>query len=121
MPNTLKDSDVEKGYQASLSWLALLDKENYSESWDQSSSLMKSTIENQSWNQILQQTRKNLGKVISRTIVDKRIAKNPKDLPPGNYLVMVYKTQFKNKASALELVTLFLENDQWRTVTYQSN
>ena len=112
---------VEAAYQASLSWLKLLDKEKYGDSWEKSSSLMKTAIQKEAWTHVLEQTHKPFGHLISRDIMDKRAAKNPKGLPPGEYMVMVYKSSFAHKASTLELVTLYLEKGHWNIVTYQAN
>jgi len=77
------------------------------------------TIGKEEWIELEQATRKPLGKVISRDVVDERIAKNPKGLPVGNYMVLFYNTSFTNRKDAHELVTLMQESDgKWRVLTY---
>lgn len=113
-PNPLQASAI-----ASQSWLNLLDKGNYAGSWDQASSIMKHTIPKEEWQHILEKVRKPLGHMNSRQVLDQRTAKNPQGLPPGDYMVMFYKTSFEKKAMAYELVTLYLEDGEWRVLTYQ--
>ncbi len=102
-------------------WLALIDKKQYKEAWDQSSNLMKNTLDLDTWNQVMLHVREPFGTVTSREVADERTAKDPKGLPAGDYMVMFYKTVFSNRPNAYELVTLFYDDGVWRVVTYQVN
>lgn len=103
---------------ASQVWLNLLDTNKYAESWDRASSLTKLTVKKDEWIQILERSRRPLGSVTSRQVVDQRTAKDPNAMPKGDYIVMFYKTVFAHK-TAFELITLYLEDGQWRVLTYQ--
>lgn len=100
-------------------WLSTVDKGDYSKSWDEMSSITKNTVKKDEWEQIMTKTRKPLGAVKVRSVADIRSATNPKNLPAGNYMVMIYKTSFATKPDSHELVTLFLQNGQWNVLTYQ--
>lgn len=113
------NSALEASAKASLDWLSLVDRNKYAESWDQSSALTKLTVNKDEWITILEKTRKPLGSVSSRQVADQRTAKDPSGLPKGDYIVMFYKTAFSHKPAAFELVTLYLEDGQWRVLTYQ--
>lgn len=113
--SVLKDSAA-----ASLAWLALVDRNQYGESWDKSSTLTKLTVAKDEWVQILEKTRKPLGAVTSRQVVDQRTAIDPSGMPKGKYIVMFYKTVFAHK-TAYELVTLNQEDGHWSVLTYQVN
>lgn len=113
------DGNLQAAAIASQTWLELVDKDHYDRSWDEISSVTKAKIPKAEWTKILNKTRKPLGLVKSRDMVDQRTAVNPKNLPAGDYMVMVYKTTFKNKPAAYELVTLYLQGGQWRVLTYQ--
>jgi len=104
---------------AAASWLALLDKGNYGESWDQADALFRLTVPKRDWTALMEKIRKPLGRVISREILDQRVAADPQGLPPGDYMVLIYNTSFSNKSSAHELVTLKQENKKWKVLTYQ--
>jgi len=118
---TVDRPTVEAAAQASLAWLKLFDQGKYGDSWDKGSSLLKGSIEREGWVQMQNQTHKPFGSVIKREVADERFAKNPHGLPPGDYMVMVYRTTFSNKKSAIEIVTLFLEKGHWSVVTYQAS
>lgn len=117
--NNTANGSLQASALASLNWLNLIDKGRYGDSWEQASALMKLTIHKDEWEKLMEKTRKSLGSVISRQVLDQRTAKNPHGLPQGAYMVMFYKTEFSHKSSAYELVTLFLEDGEWRVITYQ--
>lgn len=118
----IKESKVPgaaESAQASLEWLKIVDDGDYAKSWDSASKLFQMTIGKDEWMELEQATRKPLGKVINREVVDERVAKNPKGLPVGNYMVLFYNTSFTNRKDAHELVTLMQESDgKWRVLTY---
>lgn len=111
-------SVLQAAANASQAWLSLLDRNLYAESWSTLSSLTKLTIRKDEWVEILEKTRRPLGGVGSRQVVDERTAKDPGGMPKGDYIVMFYKTQFSRKAG-FELVTLYLEDGKWVVSTYQ--
>lgn len=116
---TVPNAQLEASAMATQAWLDKVDKGHYGESWDNASELLKLTMTKDDWEKLMEKTRKPLGAVKSRQVVDQRVAKNPKGLPAGDYIVMVYKTVFAKKADATELVTLFLQDGSWHVLTYQ--
>lgn len=116
---SFSDNALQASAAASQAWLGLLDKAQYGQSWDQSATITKLTINKEDWVQILEKTRRPLGAVSSREVVDQRTAQDPKGLPKGDYIVMVYKTVFSHQPAKVELVTLYLEDGKWHVVTYQ--
>lgn len=114
-PAVLKDSA-----DASLAWLNIIDQEKYDEAWEKGALTLKLRLPVKSWTSILDASRKPLGKVVNRKVVDQRTSKNPPGLPAGDYMVMIYSTDFTAKKGATELATLVLESDgKWRGLTYQ--
>jgi hypothetical protein len=110
---------LQASAMATQSWLKFVDQGKYGESWDEASALMKLTIKKDEWMTLLNQIRKPAGSLVNRQMLDQRVAKNPHGLPKGDYMVMFYKTDFSGKSGAYELVTLFLEDGEWRVLTYQ--
>ena len=112
--------EITSSRNASEQWLILIDKGKYAESWRQGSIVFQRTIPVDRWIGLVKSTRRPLGNVISRKVLDQRTAKDPKGLLPGDYMVLFYDTSFSKKGVAHELVTLVLEKDgQWRVLTYQ--
>lgn len=116
-PQELKD--LKDTVQVSESFLESLDSGNYNGSWERASRNFQSTIPEGEWNSAMGKIRKPLGQVVHREIADQRVAKNPARLPPGDYMVLFYRSSFSNKANAYELVTLVKEDGQWKVLTYQ--
>lgn len=113
------DNEMAASAIAAKSWIELVDKGKYAESWDASSSLLKRTMSKAEWVRVLEATRKPLGNASSRTIIDQRPAPNPKGLPPGDYMVVLYSTVFDTKPKGKELITMEQGDDgQWRVMTY---
>lgn len=103
---------------AAQSWLDMVDKNRYSDSWDHASTLMKRTVSKGEWEKILNVTRKPQGAVIKRTLVQQLPAQNPKNMPRGDYMVILYQTSFAGKPATKELLTLSFEHGEWRVITY---
>lgn len=118
---TEMDAQLTVSQLATKEWINLVDQGRYGDSWDAASVLMKITVSRREWERILTVTRKPLGSVINRTLAEQRPAQNPKGLPAGDYMVILYNTTFSGKSGAKELVTLYLENNQWKVVTYLVN
>ncbi len=117
--NTPAKGSLESSAIAAKAWLEVVDRSQYAESWDKASGLMRMTIPKDEWVKLMTSTRRPLGGVSSRQVLDQRVAKNPHGLPPGDYMVMYYKTAFSTKPDAKELVTLYSEDGDWRVLTYQ--
>ncbi len=112
-------STLQHAASASTTWLEFLDKGKYAESWDHSSVIMQTTVGKDEWVKLMTSSRKPLGSLKSRQVLDQRTSKNPHGLPAGDYMVMYYKTAFAHRPEAKELVTLHLENGKWSVLTYQ--
>ncbi len=105
--------------QAARSWLALVDHGKYAESWTYSAEYFKNAISKSKWNKTLTAVRKPLAGVISRKVILKQFAASLPGVPDGEYVVIQFKTSFKNKASSVETVTPSLEKDGvWRVSGY---
>lgn len=103
-------------------WLKIVDDGNFGNSWNEMALRTKLTIQKGEWEQIMNAMRKPLGRSLSRRIAEQRPAPNPKGLPAGDYMMIVYSSVFSNKSSAQELVTLVLGEDRkWHVLTYLVN
>lgn len=111
---------IRDSAQAAEQWLKILDDGKFQDSWDRASMTLRLTVPKRNWIALMENIKKPYGTVQSRKIIDQRPAKNPKDLPKGDYMVLVFEASFANKKTAHELVTLVQESDgRWRVLTYQ--
>lgn len=112
--------DMTQSAAVAQSWLQGVDNGDYENSWDQLGAQAQNLIKRNEWKQVLDVMRKPLGSVINRSVVNQSPAQNPQGLEPGDYMVLFYKTQFQNKPSAYELVTMHKSDDgKWKVLTYQ--
>lgn len=102
-------------------WLKMIDDGKYGESWDFASQLFQFTLKRKEWEVAEEKLRAPMGRLISRQLVLQAPAKDPKNLPKGDYMVLEYKASFANRPEVSELVTMIKESDgKWRVLTYQA-
>lgn len=112
----------EESAKSAQDWLAIVDKGNFGDSWENASIVMKLRLPKATWVTLIEAMRKGKGSVIERKLLEQRTAVDPKGLPAGEYMVIVYDTKFSGKADAKELVTLVLESSgQWKVLTYAAD
>jgi hypothetical protein len=100
-------------------WLALVDKGNYSKSWDQAAEIFKTMVIKKEWQTKLNTYRMPLGKVLERKVKSKQYTKTLPDAPEGEYVVIQYETLFTNKQTVTETITSMLGKDgKWKVAGY---
>lgn len=114
------DNDAERSaLNASGSWLELVDKGLFAESWDEAAQLFRNAVTREGWNRQLRAVRSPLGKVMSRKVMSKSYRESLPGAPDGKYVVVQYRTSFEHKKSAVETVTPMLDKDgKWRVSGY---
>jgi hypothetical protein len=105
--------------KAARSWLALVDRGEYGQSWEQAASFFKSKVTKAGWESAAEQVRAPLGAVGNRTLAGSVYRTDLPGAPSGEYVVIQYKTEFANGESAVETITPMLDSDgQWRVSGY---
>jgi hypothetical protein len=96
--------------EAARRFLSLLDRENWTASWQatHTSFQLLNTVE--WWTQASQAVRGRIGKPISRELatVDFTAA------PPKGYWVITFKARYSNKSSVTETLQMASEGDGWK-------
>lgn len=111
----------EKSQQNGLEWLKIVDKGEYGKSWDVASLTLRLKIPKKVWEQLLDYTRRPLGSVQKRALLQELDSKDPENLPKGDYKIQVYSTEFSTGAGK-EVLMLIQETDgTWRALTYHSS
>ncbi len=117
--SALKHSAEKAAVSAANTWLTLIDNGKYKESWKETAAVFKSAVSEKQWNQALQKVRKPLGKNISRKLIAKHYRTSLPGAPKGKYVIIRFKSSFKNKKSAIETITPMLAKDgKWRVSGY---
>ena len=114
-----QDKNIEAAKKGSESWLAVVDKGDYTASYEEAASIFKLAVTKEDWLQKVQAARNPLGKVISRKLKGAQYKTSLPGAPDGEYVVIQYDTSFENKRSAVETITPTLDKDaQWRVSGY---
>ena len=106
------------GSIAAKQWLKIVDAGEYSESWQKSDSFFKSQLPQAKWDAALKGVRAPLGKVKSRSELGAKEYSTLPGVPEGEYLVIQFQTEFQNKKSATETLTLSKSSGHWLPVGY---
>jgi hypothetical protein len=105
--------------QAAESWLQLIDKGYYSESWSQAAEYFKKYVSEDQWKTSLEAARKPLGKMLSRKVKNSTYTTQAPGAPDGQYVIIQFETSFENKAKAIETVTPMMDSDgRWHVSGY---
>lgn len=113
-------SEVKKeaAERAALEWLILIDTMQYQESWTEAASLFQTHLAPADWERAVEAARRPFGELVSRDLVSATFATELPGAPTGEYVVLQFRTDFENKAGAVETVTPMLDDGQWRVSGY---
>lgn len=116
--------DTDDAVTAATAWLALIDSEDYSGSYDASSDMLKEQVSAQQWVDALGNVQLQLSAIdgtdvdfTSRDLVSAERLEDVPELPEGEFVMVRYRTSH-NHVNLMELVTLREETDAWRVVGY---
>lgn len=100
-------------------WLRLADEGRYADSWKAASQYFRAAVQQDQWEAAMQGVRRPLGAAVSRTLGSSHYATSLPGAPDGEYVVIQYTTEFKNKKAAVETITPMLDADgEWRVSGY---
>ena len=106
------------GSIAAKEWLNLVDAGKYTESWQKSDSFFQSQLSQKKWDKALNDVRAPLGKVNKRAELGAKEYSVLPGVPEGEYVVIQFKTDFQNKKSATETLTLSKSSGKWLPIGY---
>jgi hypothetical protein len=97
-------------------WVALVDGEKYSRSWEEAAAVAKAAVNQPAWETSIRAARTPL---VSRKLKSAKATTALPGAPDGSYVVIQFDTVFEHKAVAVETITPMLEKDgQWRVSGY---
>ena len=113
------ESNDQASVAGAQTWLTMLDKGHYEQSWETASTYFKSMVTKEQWVSQAAAVRNPLGALISRDLKTNLYQKTMPGAPDGEYHVLMFNAVFMNKASAIETVTVMKDKDgQWRLAGY---
>jgi hypothetical protein len=108
----------EDATNAGKKWLSLLDDHKYEESWKQAGSMFRDEVKQDDWVAALERSRQPLGTPLSRAASRLDFTKSLRGAPDGDYAIIHFTTDFKNKTAVTERLTLVKEDGKWLAAAY---
>ncbi|HUB89007.1 MAG TPA: DUF4019 domain-containing protein [Dyella sp.] len=109
--------DLDKAVSTAGKWAAQADAGKADAMWKASSPTMQKSVTQDNWTKYITNLRGAVGNESERTWVGVSKVDNPKDLPPGQYLNVIYATKFA-KAMTVETVSLAKGSSGWQPIGY---
>jgi hypothetical protein len=118
-PALAQDPRTSAAQGAALDWLALSDKDDAAGTYAASAKRFKAAITIEKWTEAMKQAREKFGPVQRRTHLMTQTPAPGKNTPPGEFVVLIYRTDFEKRQTGTETITMEREPDgQWRVVGY---
>lgn len=112
-------TDETAARSVALNWLQEIDEHQYRQAWGETATLFKSAVNADQFATAMDTARTRLGAVISRKLLTEKYATALPGAPPGQYVVVVFATDFAGQRHAKEVITPMLEKDgKWRVSGY---
>jgi lysyl-tRNA synthetase class 2 len=113
------ETDEQAAVAAAEKWLALIDRRDTEESWNQAAGLFKNAVTIEKWRESLSPVQELSGKLVSRRLKSKQYATELPGAPDGEYVVIEYESSFENKRNSTETVVPMKDPDgEWRVSGY---
>ena len=109
---------VEQAKPAAAEFLGLIDDAKYAESWESSAGLMREKVTRKDWIDKLNKARNLSGDLVRRVQKSASYATEAKDSPEGEYIMLIYESDFQRAEDVSEYVTVMLEGDEWKVAGY---
>jgi hypothetical protein len=110
---------VSLAVAAAQSWLALIDEGQYGESWATAAVAFREQVTRAGWESAMQAQRTPLGELETRELLGAQYTSSLPGAPPGEYVVIQFRTNFAAKIAAVETVVPMKQEDgTWNVSGY---
>jgi hypothetical protein len=114
-----QDPRATTAQAAARSWLLIADRGDVEASWSAAGKKFRDALDLKAWRQAMTEVREPLGGVQDRTMLATRFDTKFPGGPDGEYVQVLFETNFATKNQARETVTLEREPDGvWRVMGY---
>lgn len=110
---------VERATVAARLWLTLVDQLDYADSWSDAHEAFRGAVTEEQWVAQMRRIRMPLGEVDEREPLSAEYTTELPNAPPGEYVVIRFRTDFARLAGAVEtVVPMKSEDGTWRVSGY---
>jgi hypothetical protein len=118
-PGRAEGEALEKAVAAAEAWLQHVDRGELDKSWETAAVLFRQTVPRETWIEKVTAARAPLGKRVWRKVILTKYETQLPAAPPGEYVVIQFKTVFEEAAYTVETVTPMKDPDgEWRVSGY---
>lgn len=104
---------------AARSWLALVDRADYAQSWQQAAAFFQSKVAQGQWVQMVESVRGQTGTISDRKLASMKYQTELPGAPNGEYVIIQYKASAAGVGPVIETVVPMLDKDgKWRVSGY---
>jgi hypothetical protein len=114
-PHAAEERAAQGGADA---WLALIDQKQFEQSWAAAAPIFQSSLSAEKWENAASAARAPLGELSSRKFRAAEYKASLPGAPEGQYVVVYYDTDFAQKQSTTESVTLMKSDGAWKAAGY---
>jgi len=119
LPAAAQDPRRNEAVGAARDWLVLLDKHDVKKMYDSSGKRFRDGISAEKWAEVAESGRQQFGAVKSRTLVGAESPPDTPNRPKGDFMTVVFRSDFDKRGVGTESLTLERENDgTWRVIGY---
>lgn len=110
---------VERATAAAVEFFKLVDAGEYETARKEGATLLKERETLNGWIAKLNGVKETLGPVMGREQVEASYSTSAKDSPDGEYVMITYKSQFKQRVDVSETVIVMIDKNRgWRVAGY---
>ena len=109
---------IVEARSAAEQWLKLQDAAAYDKSWAAAANYFHTQVPERGWEQRMAVVRKPLDPVLSRDLSVTEWKSELPNLPPGEYVALIWETVFISGQPQLETVVMMHEDGAWKMVGY---
>jgi hypothetical protein len=119
LPAHAQDPHYSEAQAAAREWLALADANDTVATYNAAAKRFQETMPVDKWSAAMNQVRAQYGATQKRTTIGVETSTHAAGLPPGEFIMIAYRTEFEKRGTGTETLTLEHESDgKWRVVGY---
>lgn len=110
---------VSAAQDAARAWLKLVDAGHYDQSWDSAAAVFRSAVTKAQWAGAVKEGRAPFEPLGERTLLSATYTTELPNVPPGQYVVIQYRTKAGKGKTVVETITPARDKDGgWRVAGY---
>ena len=119
LPVQAQDPRYSEAQADAHDWLVITDSGDAAKAYSVAAKRFQSAMTSEQWQAAQKKAREGFGANKRRTLVSTQPPKPGPNVPPGDFLVIIYRAEFEKRSDATETLTLEKEADgKWRVVGY---